>query len=205
MKSAIFLSRTVKPVLIPLFLLTSVLLNGCGDGSGENAAGNAATDSSGVAESLDIQTRVDPAAARIDSLKASLFDDPENTELLSDLGDAFFESQRYQEAIPVYEKAVSIHPANPDMLNDLGLSYFYIGDQEKGLDTINRAIAADPVYKHAWLSKGFMLSSLGRHDEAITTLNKVKELDAGGPLAKAADDFLREMEGSLDQGTVGSD
>ena len=198
------LSRTVKLVLLPCLLLTSVLLNGCGDGSGESA-GNTASDSSSVAGAPGQGALVDPAAARIDSLKASLFDDPENPQLLSDLGDAFFESQRYQEAIPVYEKAVSIHPANPDILNDLGLSYFYIGDQEKGLDTINRAIAADPVYKHAWLSKGFMLSSLGRHDEAITTLNKVKELDAGGPLAKAADDFLREMEGSLDQGTVGSD
>ena len=71
---------------------------------------------------------------------------------------------------------------------------------------IEKANEADPTYKHAWLSKGFMLTSLGKKEEAITALNRVKELDPGGSLASAADNFLLEIEMSPDtQISGGSD
>jgi tetratricopeptide (TPR) repeat protein len=182
-------------------VLVVTLMNGC-EGGNKDAAKNS---TSNVTEPLSSQAWVDPKAARIDTLKAKLFDDPNNELLLSDLGDAYFESQRFQEAIPIYEKAATINPQNPDVLNDLALSYYYTGKREQALDTVNRAIEADPAYKYAWLTKGFILTSLGIHDEAITSLNKVKELDPGGPLSKSADDFLREIEISLNREAEGTD
>jgi tetratricopeptide (TPR) repeat protein len=193
--------RTVKLGLISCLLLVVTLMSGC-EGDNKDAAQN---NTSNVTEPLSSQAWVDPKAARIDTLKARLFDDPNSELLLSDLGDAYFESQRFQEAIPIYEKAATINPQNPDVLNDLGLSYYYTGKAEQGLDTVNRAIEVDPAYKFAWLSKGFILTSLGKHDEAITSLNKVKELDPGGPQSRTADDFLKEIEISLNRGTEGSD
>ncbi len=188
--------RTVKLGLISCLLLVVTLMWGC-EGDNKDAAQNSA---SNVTEPLSSQAWVDHKAARIDTLKAKLFDDPNSELLLSVLGDAYFESQRYQEAIPIYERAVTINPQNPDVLNDLGLSYYYTGKAELAIDTVNRAIEADPAYKFAWLSKGFILTSLGKHDEAITSLNKVKELDPGGPQSRTADDFLKEIEISLNQG-----
>ena len=189
--------RTVKLGLVSCLLLVVTLMWGCESDTAQNSTSN-------VTEPLSSQKWVDPKAARIDTLKAGLFDDPNNELLLSDLGDAYFESQRYQEAIQIYEKAVTINPQNPDVLNDLALSYYYTGKIEQGLDTVNRAIEADPAYKYAWLTKGFILTSQGKHDEAVTSLNKVKELDPGGPLSRTADDFLKEIEISLNRGTEGS-
>jgi tetratricopeptide (TPR) repeat protein len=177
------------------------MMNGC-EGGNKDTAQNSTFN---VTEPLSSQAWADPQAARIDNLKAKLFDDPNNELLLSNLGDAYFESQRFQEAIPIYEKAATINPKNPDVLNDLGLSYYYTGKTELAIDTVNRAIEADPAYKYAWLSKGFILSSQGKYDEAKIPLNKVKELDPGGPLSRSADDFLKEIEISLNRGTEGSD
>ena len=190
--------RTVKLSLISCLLLVVTLMWGCeGD---KDAAQNS---TSNVTEPLSSQAWVDPKAARIDTLKAKLFDDPNSELLLSDLGDAYFESQRFQEAILIYEKAATINPQNPDVLNDLALSYHYTGETEQALNALNRAIEADPAYKYAWLSKGFILSSLGKYEEAITSLDKVKELDPGGPLSRSADDFLKEIEISLNRKAEG--
>lgn len=134
------------------------------------------------------------ADRRIERIKASLYEDPGNFELLSALGDAYFEASRYEEAIKEYEKALKIKPADADCLNDTGLAYFYLGNNEDALKYVNKAIEADPIYKHSWLSKGFILLSLGKHDEAIPALKQVKELDPGGKLAMEADNFLSQIE-----------
>ena len=131
---------------------------------------------------------------RIEMLKASLYEDPDNFDLLSALGDAYFESQRYEDAIVEYEKALKIRPDDADCLNDMGLAYFYTGNTEKGLESVEKAIESSPGYKHPWLSKGFMLMSIGRYDEAVEPLNRVKELDPGGKLAEEADRFLMQIE-----------
>ena len=130
---------------------------------------------------------------RIETLKSQLFDNPDNLELLATLGDAYFESQRYIEAIGVYEKAIKIDPKNADSLNDLALSQFYTGNSEAALVSVTKAVEADPVYKHGWLTKGFILMTLGRLDEAAVALKKVKEFDAGGRLAEEADNFLNQI------------
>jgi tetratricopeptide (TPR) repeat protein len=136
---------------------------------------------------------------RIETLKSQLFDSPDNLELLSALGDAYFESQRYIEAIGIYEKAIKIDPKSADSFNDLALSQFYTGNNEAALASATKAVEADPVYKHGWLTKGFILMTLGRLDEAAESLEKVKELDLGGRLAEEADNFLTQIELAKDK------
>lgn len=131
---------------------------------------------------------------RIESLKAKLYEDPENFGLLAALGDVYFESQRFEEAIREYDKALKINPTSADCLNDKGLALFYTGQSDAALESINKSIEADPVYVHPRLSKGFMLMTLGRYEEAIEPLNKVKELDPTGKMGIEADNFLAQIK-----------
>jgi tetratricopeptide (TPR) repeat protein len=136
--------------------------------------------------------------SEIDQLKARLFDNPEDFNTLSALGDLYFESAQYVEAIQTYDKALAVNPMCADCLNDRGLAFFYAGDPVSALESFDKAIAIAPEFTHAWLSKGFVLTSEGRYQEAIAPLNKVKELDTTGRLAKAADEFLaKAAQGNL--------
>ena len=128
--------------------------------------------------------------SEIDQLKAKLFDNPNDFNALDSLGDLYFESGQYIEAIQTYDKALAINPSCADCFNDRGLASFYLGDPTSAIESFDKAIALDPGYTHAWLSKGFVLTSEGRYQEAIAPLNKVKELDTTGRLAKTADEFL---------------
>lgn len=141
----------------------------------------------------------------LETLKARLFDDPENPKLLAALGDAYFESRRFKEAIPAYEKATGINPKDTDTLNDLGLSYFYTGNPDAALTTLNKATMADPSYKFAWLSTGYVLVSLGRYNEAVTPLTKAKELDPNGIIGQEAEGFLKKIEELKAQGLAKED
>jgi len=126
----------------------------------------------------------------IERLKARLFDSPEDFSTLSHLGNLYFESAQYYEAIPIYDKALAVNPLCADCLNDRGLALFYTGNPQSALESFDKAIALEPEFAHVWLSKGFVLVSEGRYQEAIISLNKVKELDSTGTLAIEADKFL---------------
>ena len=126
----------------------------------------------------------------IDQLKAKLFDNPNDFNTLSTLGDLYFESAQYFEAVQTYDKAIAVNPMCADCLNDKGLALFYVGDANAALESFDKAVEIDPGYTHAWLSKGFVLVSEGRYQEAIAPLNKVKEVDTTGALAAEADKFL---------------
>lgn len=175
--------------VLPGFILIIIFLTAC-DGSKKS------TEQEGLKEfdAASIQSE-----QRIETLKSQLFDNPDNLELLSALGDAYFESQRYIEAIGVYEKAIKVDPKSADSFNDLALSQFYTGNNEAALASATKAVEADPVYKHGWLTKGFILMTLGRLDEAAVALKKVKELDIGGRLAEEADNFLNQIDLSKDK------
>ena len=130
------------------------------------------------------------APSEIEQLEAKLIRDPNNFDTLSSLGDLYFESSRYIEAIQIYDKALGVNPVCADCLNDKGLALYYVGDPASALVSFDRAVAMAPEYTHAWLSKGYVLFSLGRYQEAIIPLNKVKELDTSGRLTAEADKFL---------------
>lgn len=178
-----------KTGLALTLLLVLTLLVGC---RGED--GDATSREVPKAPPSGLQALSKQGADRLETLKSRLATEPDNEQLLSELGDVYFEAKRFKEAIPVYERVVSINPRNADALNDLGLSLLYTGAGEEGLDAVVRATDADPTYKNAWLSKGFILLSLERYPEAIAPLNKVKELDPGGKLAQTADKFLEMVD-----------
>ncbi len=130
---------------------------------------------------------------QIATLEAGLAEDPENEALLAQLGDAYFESKRFDAAIPIYRRLVAVNPKDADGYNDLALSLFYVGEGEEALTTIAKANAAAPSMERAWLTKGFILVALKRYPEAIPPLNKVKELAPDGKLAETADGFLQTV------------
>jgi tetratricopeptide (TPR) repeat protein len=136
------------------------------------------------------ESNLSQAPSEIDHLKTMLLDNPNDFDALSALGDKYFESAQYFEAIQTYDRALAVNPMCADCLNDQGLAYFYAGDANSAIDSLDKAIAINPDYPNTWLSKGFILISEGRYQEAIAPLNKVKELDTVGNLTIEADKFL---------------
>jgi tetratricopeptide (TPR) repeat protein len=135
----------------------------------------------------------------IEALNERLIANPNDFTALSNLGDVYFQTAQYMEAIQAYDKALAVNPMSADCLNDRGLALYYIGDSQSAIESFDRANLADPGYANAWLSKGWVLISLGRYQEAIEPLNKVKEVDTTGTLSWEADKFLAQIAESEPQ------
>jgi len=179
-----FTLRSPSPALV---ILAAAFLLGC---EGENKGASAPVQQT----QPSMQATMPNQDTAIEMLKIRLFDDPDNNELLATLGDTYFEQRRFKEAIPVYERAVTLNPKNYDALNDLGLAYYYTGSVESALESLNKSVAANPDYKFARLSQGFILLSLGSYDEAEAALRKAQELDPNGNVGVEAGRMLKKVE-----------
>src|SRR4030042_580687 len=69
----------------------------------------------------------------IRAAKSILEKDPINLQALISLGNAYFDTDRYHEAIEAYSRALVIDPKNPDVRTDMGIMYRKSGQFEKAL------------------------------------------------------------------------
>lgn len=110
-------------------------------------------------------------------IRGLLAQEPDNPQLLAELGDVYFERQDFIQAAIEYEKTIALEPKDADTYNDLGLAYFYVGRSEDALKSFNKGIEADPDFQRIWLSLGFVQASNLNMEEAQKALKKAVEID----------------------------
>ncbi len=116
--------------------------------------------------------------------------EPQNRDLLFQLGALYFESNRFQQAIDIYNRILRINERDVDTLNDLGLALHYTGKSKEGADVLRKATSYDPKHQRAWLSLGFVLAASGRTEEAKGPLNKAISLNPENDVGKEAKRIL---------------
>lgn len=105
---------------------------------------------------------------------------------LAALGDRYFESNNYGQAIEIYKKVIELKPDDIDTYNDLGLAYHYTRQSELAVSALKKGTEVMPSYQRIWLSLGFVLISTGANDEAEAALKKAAELDPGSEIGREA-------------------
>jgi cytochrome c-type biogenesis protein CcmH/NrfG len=90
-------------------------------------------------------------------LKTVLEKDPNNLQALTSLGNAYFDTDRYQEAIDVYSKALAIDPKNPDVRTDLGMMYRKLKQFDKALEALRQAARDAPQHLNSRFNLGVVL------------------------------------------------
>ena len=76
--------------------------------------------------------------------------DTNDPEALASIGDRYFESQNYAQAIEAYKKVIELKPDDVDTYNDLGLAYFYTKRSILAIDTLRKGTEIKPDYHQAW-------------------------------------------------------
>ncbi len=101
--------------------------------------------------------------ARVTSLTATLASNPRDVESMVQLGNTYFDSERFDDAIKWYQSALAIDPANADASTDLGVSYFYTDRPDQALTQFERSLQIDPRHTKTMLNKGIVLA-FGKQD-----------------------------------------
>ena len=151
----------------------------------------AATTAPGNASATPPPPQLDEAEARRLSDLAER--DPSNATPRTQLGNLYFDAERYADAITWYERALELDPTNPDVSTDLGVSYYYTNRADDALKQFENSLRIDPKHTKTLLNQGIVLA-FGKQDldGAATSWQKVVELAPNSPEAQAAQ---RGLEG----------
>ena len=89
---------------------------------------------------------------RIADMTRNLERDPENPEILMDLGNAYYDREDWDQAIELYEKARRKAPQNPNLLSDLGAAHRNRGEFELAVAFFQKARQANPEHWQSLLN-----------------------------------------------------
>ena len=71
--------------------------------------------------------------AKIDGLRKRAADNPRDAAVRAEIGNAYFDGERYPEAITWYEASLGLDPKNVDVSTDLGVGYYYANQADRAL------------------------------------------------------------------------
>lgn len=129
--------------------------------------------------------------ARVQALTTVFKSDPKNADAAVQLGNVYFDAERYQDAVKWYEEGVRLDPRNPDASTDLGISYYYTGQTDRALAQFEASLKIDPRHSKTYLNKGIVLA-FGKQDLAAAeqAWRQVVALAPGSPEGQAAQKAL---------------
>jgi len=140
-----------------------------------------------------------PRAASVDetqvrALKSVAEREPSNPAPRSQLGNMYFDAERYDEAIKWYSEAVKLAPKDPNLSTDLGVSYYYTNQPDKALEQFAHSLQLDPKHTKTLLNIG-IVKAFGKQDleGAAQVWQQVLQIAPDSPEGQAARRALDSM------------
>ena len=88
---------------------------------------------------------------------------PSNATIRVDLGNLYFDAERYDLAVSWYEAALKIDPKDVNASTDLGVSYYSMNQVDRALAQFEHSLSIDPAHTKTLLNKGIVLA-FGKQD-----------------------------------------
>ena len=160
----------------------------------------------GTQQSARVETTPPPAAAaqpaqqqpvldeaRVQGLLTIIENDPGNAGAHAQLGNVYFDAERYADAIKHYEQAVKLNPKNVDASTDLGVSYYYSNRPDDALKQFAHSLSIDPRHAKTLLNQGIVLA-FGKND-LTAAAESWKQVVAVAPNSQEAQAAQRGLDG----------
>lgn len=133
------------------------------------------------------------AADPFKELEAVVRAHPRDVEALTELGNRYYDAERYGDAEAMYRKVLAVTPGNPAVTTDLGTALFY---QKKTLEAIaawRSVLETHPRQAQARVNLGLAYHSLGQTPKAIREWEVARETATDDNVRKTAEQFLAQV------------
>jgi Tfp pilus assembly protein PilF len=164
-----------------------------GTGVPRPATGPAA--SAGAADSGQAASARRLDETRVRALLAQAESAPRDAAVRVELGNLYFDAERYQDAIRWYEEALKLDPKNVNASTDLGVAYYYSNQPDRALEQFDRSLAIDPKHLKTLLNQG-IVRAFGKQDlaGAVKSWEQVVALAPDSPEGRTAKQALENMK-----------
>lgn len=103
--------------------------------------------------------------------------DKEEAERLKTEGNNLMRTEKFQEALDMYSKAIDLDGSNPVFYCNRAAAHSKMNSHHLAIEDCQRAIDMDPSYSKAYGRMGLAHSSLNKHKEAVDNFKKALELE----------------------------
>jgi Flp pilus assembly protein TadD len=130
--------------------------------------------------------------------------EPENVDLMSNLGVAYYNLGQLDKAIDQYSRAIEIAPNDADIRSNLAAAYVQEYQTSGALDQLGRAlqeyqkaVQLEPTLAQAFFGLGVVYALLSRNDDAIQAFEEFQRLDTGkdSQATSNAEEHLKLLRG----------
>jgi tetratricopeptide (TPR) repeat protein len=134
---------------------------------------------------------------RVRGLTAAAEQRPQDAAVRVELGNLYFDAQRFPDAIKWYEDALKVDPKNVNASTDLGVSYYYLNQPDRALAQFDKSLAIDGKHAKTLLNMG-VVRAFGKQDlkGAAEAWERVIALAPNSEEGRAAKQALDSMKGA---------
>ena len=100
---------------------------------------------------------------QVNALKTVAEKEASNAAPRVQLGNLYFDAERYDDAIKWYGEALKLAPTDVNVSTDLGVSYYYSNQPDLALTQFDRSLKLDPKHAKTLLNVG-IVKAFGKQD-----------------------------------------
>jgi cytochrome c-type biogenesis protein CcmH/NrfG len=125
--------------------------------------------------------------AQVTALKSVAGREPSNAQPRVQLGNLYFDAERYDDAIKWYTEAQTLLPNDVNVSTDLGVCFYYTNQPDKALAQFDHSLKLDPNHAKTLLNVG-IVKAFGKQDldGATQAWQKVLTVAPDSPEAQTA-------------------
>jgi cytochrome c-type biogenesis protein CcmH/NrfG len=133
--------------------------------------------------------------AKVTAFRSAAEKEPGNAAPRAQLGDLYFNSERFDDSIKWYEQALALTPNDVRVNSQLAMAYYYTNQTDRALQQLERATKADPKHAETWLNLGFV-RAFGKQDlnGAEQAWQQVIKLAPDAPEGQAAKRAIESLK-----------
>jgi cytochrome c-type biogenesis protein CcmH/NrfG len=142
---------------------------------------------------------------RVQALRTTAEQNPKDAETRVQLGNAYFDAERYTDAIAWYEAALALKPADPNVSTDLGVAYYYVNQPDRAVKQFEHSLGMDPKHTKTLLNLG-IVKAFGKQDltGAAQAWQQVVAIAPDSPEGQAAKKALEGLQNAHRPAAPGS-
>jgi cytochrome c-type biogenesis protein CcmH/NrfG len=142
---------------------------------------------------------------RAQAMRTAAEQNPTDVKARVELGNMYFDAERYADAITWYEDALRINPADPNVSTDLGVAYYYTNQADRAVSQFEQSLKVDPKHTKTLLNLG-IVKAFGKQDltGAAEAWQQVVALAPDSPEGQAARKALEGLRSAHPAGPPGS-